>query len=328
VVEVVERLLASPEPSVRLKTLLGIVGVAEGCGDARRIRREVRGSQRVQALLSERGPDGAIPFHPYRTKWYGAHWVLVALADLGYPAGDRALVPLREQVLGWLLSAEYTTRLIGRVRGRTKLHASIDGNAVHALLALGLADERVEELVVRLLAAQWPDGGWNCDRRASGRTSSFTESLIPLRALALHARLTGSAGSGRAAAGAAELFLSRRLFRRRRDGAVMHPSFVQLHYPCYWHYDVLFGLRVLGEAGLLADPRCGEALDLLESKRLPDGGFPAEASYYRHSSTMVPSQRSLVGWGGVSRRRLNEWVTVEALSVLRAAGRFEPLVQT
>lgn len=38
-------------------------------------------------------------------------------------------------------------------------------------------------------------------------------------------------------------------------------------FPCYWHYDVLFGLTVLDEAGFLADPRCRSALDLLESKR-------------------------------------------------------------
>jgi hypothetical protein len=219
--EAVRRLLASPEPSVRLKTLLGVVGIPGDAPAACRARREVRGSGRVRTLLSERGLDGRIPFHPYRAKWYGAHWVLVTLAELGYPAGDRSLVPLREQVLGWLLSEEYTNRLIGRVRGRIRIHASIDGNAVHALLALGLADDRVEGLVARLLAAQWPDGGWNCDRRASGATSSFTESLIPLRALVLHAKVTGSAASGRAAERAAEVFLSRRLFRRRRDGSVI-----------------------------------------------------------------------------------------------------------
>ena len=39
----------------------------------------------------------------------------------------------------------------------------------------------------------------------------------------------------------------------------MQRSFVELHYPCYWHYDVLFGLRVLTEAGFGDDPRCQAA---------------------------------------------------------------------
>lgn len=46
-----------------------------------------------------------MPHHPY-SKWYGAHWILVTLADLGYPPGDQGLVPLREQVYGWLLPGE------------------------------------------------------------------------------------------------------------------------------------------------------------------------------------------------------------------------------
>jgi hypothetical protein len=103
----------------------------------------------------------------------------------------------------------------------------------------------------------------------------------------------------------------------------MRPDFTTLHYPCYWHYDVLFGLTVLAEAGLIGDERCAEALDLLEEKRLPGGGWPAEAKYYRVSTDAADrrSGRSTVDWGGASARRMNEFVTVDALWVLRAAGR-------
>ncbi len=54
----------------------------------------------------------------------------------------------------------------------------------------------------------------------------------------------------------------------------MADDFLKLRYPCYWHYDILVGLKVMAEAGFLKDPRCREALDILVSKRLPDGGFP------------------------------------------------------
>jgi hypothetical protein len=79
----------------------------------------------------------------------------------------------------------------------------------------------------------------------------------------------------------------------------------------------------MAEAGFIDNPRCKDALDLLERKRLPDGGFPAEQTYYRCTTRMVPSNRSLVHWGGTSSRRMNEWVTVDALTVLRAAGRMD-----
>ncbi|NNH69281.1 hypothetical protein HLB23_05245 [Nocardia uniformis] len=313
---IVTRLLDSPEPSIRWLMHTRVLGTAPGTPAVRTIRESIVTSPRVRSLLSERRTDGTLPFHPYNATWYGAHWVLVALAELGYPAGDESLIPLREQALGWLLSREYSTHYVGRVRGLTTLHASIDANLLWALLSLGLADERTDQLLTRLLAAQWPDGGWNCDRHANGRVSSFYESLVPLRALALHARVAGREDSRAAVVRAAELFKSRHLFRRISDGTVMAESFLQLHFPCYYHYDILFALTVLTEAGLADDPRCTEALDLLEAKRLPDGGFPAEARFYQVRKAPTGTGRSLVGWGPTSRSRSNPWVTCAALAVL------------
>jgi hypothetical protein len=175
----------------------------------------------------------------------------------------------------------------------------------------------------RLCDWQWPDGGWNCDKNRAARHSSFMESLIPLRGLALHAQLTGDHRSQLAAERAADIFLKRRLFRRQADGGVIRDEFLFLHYPCYWHYDIQFGLKVMAEAGFIGDERCREALDRLEEKRLPDGGFPAEKAYYRVTDQMV-SGRSLVSWGGLSKRKMNEFVTADALFVLKAAGRIEP----
>jgi hypothetical protein len=55
---------------------------------------------------------------------------------------------------------------------------------------------------------------------------------------------------------------------------------------------------------------------------------PAEARYYRLAGTAGSGPRSLVAWDGTGRRRMNQWVTVEALAVLRAAGRSVGLVGT
>jgi len=89
--------------------------------------------------------------------------------------------------------------------------------------------------------------------------------------------------------------------------------------------DTLLGsLRVIAEAGVIADPRCAEALDLLESKRFPDGGFPAEIKHYTtapSSAGRMPSGFSRVKWGDTGANRANAWVTVEALAILAAAGR-------
>lgn len=317
---VVRRLLRSNEPSVRFKVLTHVLGRNAGGREVKQLQEEIRESQRVKQLLSERQTDGRIPSHPY-AKWYGAHWVLAILADIGYPSGDERLIPLREQVYAWLFGKSHQQR-IQTIAGRVRRCASQEGNALYTLLALGLADERAENLAWRLTQWQWPDGGWNCDKNPAATTSSFTESLIPLRALALHAQLTGNEHSQQAAERAAQVFLRRQLFKRQRDGGLISKEFIRLHYPCYWHYDILFGLKVMAEGGWLADERCDEALALLQSKQVADGGFPAEGKYYR-SMPRAKRGRSLVNWGGTSATRMNEFVTVDAFFVLKAAGRLK-----
>jgi hypothetical protein len=255
------------------------------------------------------------------SKWDGAHWVLYALAELNYPPGDGALLPLREQQFKYLLSKQYRNS-ITVLRGLARIHASIDANAIWSQHVLGIADERVSLLVERLLETQWPDGGWNCDKTAKGQTSSFYESLLPMRALGLHARVTGDKRARAAAERCAEVFLKRRLFKRVRDGAVMNLKFLQLHYPCYWRYDVLHGLNVMRECGFLNDPRCADALDWLEAKQLPDGGWAADAQFYRTTRGQVSTGRSLAEWGTKDKNKPNEFVTVQALTVLRAAEKY------
>jgi len=44
---------------------------------------------------------------------------------------------------------------------------------------------------------------------------------------------------------------------------------VKLHYPLYWHCDILQELMILSRAGKLDDPRTKEALDVVEKKRDP-----------------------------------------------------------
>ena len=330
---VIDRLLASEEPSIRWKTRVHALGESERRAPVREIQAEIRESPRVRALLSRRNSRGRLVHgRNVYSKWRGAHWVLATLADLGYPRGDASLLPVRDQLMEMWLGETYTTEFeapskaasykghgVPIMEGRHRRCASQQSNALFSILTLGLEDERCEQLVDLLLHWQWPDGGWNCDRKPAATNSSFMESIIPLRALGLVGR-SGRADARAAAARAAEIFLERDLFRRRSDDRVMRAEFAKLHYPLYWHYDVLGGLKVMAEAGFIDDPRCKRALDLLESKRLPNGGFPAEAKYYT-TGQKASGNVEWVDWGGTGGKRENAWVTVDALTVLRAAGR-------
>jgi len=315
-----ERLLASDEPSIRYKIRTGVLGEDAASPAMRALQEEISTSPRVTTLLAERATDGTIPGGVYR-KWNGAHWVLAALADIGYPPGDTALAPLVDQVCACWLSARHVDA-VRIVNGRARRCGSQEGNALYAMLKLGFVDERADCLAQHLMRWQWPDGGWNCDKAPSASTSSFHETWIPLRALSLYGQVRNDAGAREAASRAAEVFLSRRLFRRLRDGSVIKPGFLQLCYPPYWHYSILNGLKVMAEAGFICDERCEEALDVLESKRLPDGGFPAEIAYYATAPSRT-SGHSLVKWGIRRAGQMNEWVTTEALCVLAVACRLQ-----
>lgn len=329
---IVNNLLRSDEPSIRWRVRRDVLGENVASRSMRALGAEIKRSPRVQAMLARRDPDGRLVTHRnVYDKWQGAHWVLAVLADIGYPPGDRSLAPMRDQVMECWLSEYYFTEFEARskaeayrgegipvMQGRHRRCASQQGNALLSVTRLGLADERAERLAERLLHWQWPDGGWNCDKEPTADTSSFMETLLPMRGLAAHAARVGGP-SAEAARRAAEVFLERRLFRRRSDGGVIHPEFVALHYPLYWHYDILGGLVGMMDVGTLGDARCNDALDLLESKRLTDG-WPAEKRYYAVSDT-IKHGADYVDWGGAGSRRANPWVTVAALAVLAAAGR-------
>jgi len=319
--DIINQLLASDELSVRFKIFTNVMNESVNSAKIRKLQKQIKKSSRVSTLLSERGIDGKIPYHPYQ-KWRGAHWILACLSDLGYPAGDKTLIPMREQVYDWLFSENHEKH-IKTIEGLVRRCASQESYALFYLLKLGLADNRTHELARRLIKWQWPDGGWNCDKRPEARKSSFVESLIPFRALSLHAKITGDKESKQAARRAVELFLKRELYKKLADGSVIKDSFIKLHYPCYYEYDILFALKVMAETGYIGKKRCRAALSLLESKRLPDGGFPAEAKLYKVAEKNLVSRCSLADWGGTSKKHYNEFVTADAIYVLQKAGRLK-----
>ncbi|HET9498556.1 MAG TPA: hypothetical protein VFP83_09555 [Candidatus Limnocylindria bacterium] len=244
----------------------------------------------------------------------------MSLVELEIPAGEPRAVAAAERVLRWLTIGGTRTRTEPR-GSPPRSDASIEGNAVAACTRLGLAsDPRVRLLAEALVAWQWPDGGWNCDDSATGRRSSFHETLATMWGLHEYAAATGDRAAKRAARRAAELFLEHRLFRRHGTGEPIHPSWIVLHYPAYWHYDILQALVVLDRMDLATDPRASDALDILESRRLPDGRW-RPGGYWWSPPGSGRATPEVVDWG---RGAPSEMLTLNALRVLKAAGRWTP----
>lgn len=320
---IVGQLLRGGDPIVEYRVRTLLLGEGEKEARPRRLRRHIALSPAARKLLGGRTRDGTIDQHPYR-KWQGPHWTLYSLAQICYPPGDDSLVPIRDQVHEWLFAPEHLrfrqSLLIPGQEDRFRRCASQEGNAIWSTILLGIDDNGTRELVDRLIAWQWPDGGWNCDKRPEARTSSVIETLIPLRALWLASRFYPDALGKRAASAAdraAEFFLNRRLFRRLRDGAPITKDFGRIQYPIQL-YDVLSVLQVMTEMGRIRDPRCREALALLRARQLPDGGFPLDKPNARTSASIV-TRGTHADWGPSGKRRMNPLVTAIALWILQSA---------
>jgi hypothetical protein len=267
-------------------------------------------------LLSGQQADGGFGGDPYR-KWTGAHWRLVSLVELAAPPSDPRVAAVAERVLTWITRGLRQSAVVVD-DGPIRSHGSIQGNALGACCRAGLADDpRTERLAEALISWQWPDGGWNCDLKASGYRSSFHETFGPAWGLHEYAEATGHALARAAADRAAELFLEHRLFRRLQTGEVIKPQWLRPRYPPYWHYDILQALVVLSRMGKAADPRAGDALDELERRRLPDGRWRAYGQWWKPADSSITPE--VVDWAGSGEP--NPMITLNALRVLRAAGR-------
>lgn len=316
-------LIKSRDPSIRYHTLRDLLDSPDDSAEVKMAKKLIPSGPRTRLLLERQRPDGGFGVHPYQ-KWTGAHWRLVSLVDLGIPSGHKASIRATRLVLDWVLGKSHLGA-VQKINGLTRRCASQEGNALGVCSRLGLADdERVSVLAESLVEWQWPDGGWNCDRREEAHHSSFNESLSTLWGLTEYYHETDDKDVRKTIDAASEFFLRHHLFRSEKTGKVIHENLVKLHYPLYWHYDILQALRILSLAGKLSDPRTREALDLVEGKRRPDGKWHADAYYWSlqktgpKSRTVIPSNLEIVDWG---RNGPNEFITLNALRVLKTAGR-------
>jgi hypothetical protein len=247
----------------------------------------------ITQLLAGQRPGGGFGVHPY-SKWTGAHWRLVSLVELGVPPTNRAARVAANDVLQWI--ARPSKPMI--IEGRERRHASMEGNALAVCCRLGMAgDRRVRYLVEVLLRAQWPDGGWNCDRNPTAHHSSFHESLIPIWGLVEYHRATGDGDALKAAQRTGELLLQHRLFLSSKTGKPIHPEFLKIHWPHYWHYDFFHGLRAMVLLDRLTDPRAGDALALLRKHRRADGTWSASGRRYWRRPGSGQAGVEVVDWG-------------------------------
>ena len=170
-------------------------------------------------------------------------------------------------------------------------------------------------IVERLLGEQMADGGWNCEQENGSTRGSFHTTINVLEGLLEHERATGGSAEVTAARERGQAYLiERRMLRRLSTGEPIDPAFSLFSVPTGWHYDALRGLDHLRDAAVTPDRRVAEAIELVRSKRDPDGRWPLENP---HESEMVDARTRDLEFGMDERAgRRSHWNTLRAMRVL------------
>ena len=322
--ELLTRLAASDDPVLAYKAGL-VAGLAVDSSEAERLRARIAGSSMAAALLRVFEQDEKTLSHVYR-KSQGPHWTLVGLAMIDYPPGEDILRPLMHRIGKWVFSKHYLTppwtAIYPGQEDRVRRCASQDGNAIWYSVRLGLEEDWTQAVVDRLIGWQWPDGGWNCDKRLDVTSSSFQETVIPARGLWAYGSRHDYEPALRAADRAAELLLSHRLLWRRSDGPFGLARLGRPAGPDPLPYAVL--RRPVRAAGHGRDgpPRRPALRRRSGPARVEAAGgrrLPAGRPHGRRPSAVVVGRGTYADWGPGGRTRANPLVSLAALEVMRAA---------
>ncbi len=301
------------DPSIRWQALRDLAGsppVAYGRERAR-VADEGWGAR----LLAMRGEDGlwaggalfpakdGMPIPWSRSEgqpWTATAYALVALQDFGVDARD-------SRVSDAVAHVRDTCRWehAGQPFFEGEVEPCINGMVVSLGAYFG---QDVEGVVDRLVGEQLDDGGWNCEVENGSVRSSFHTTIRVLEGLLAHEQVAGaSAEAWTARQRGEEYLLERGLLRRKSTGEVVDPAWLQFSFPTRWHYDVLRGLEYFRSTGDRPDQRLEEAIELVRSKRQPDGTWLLENTHKGATPFEMED-----GDGRPSR-----WNTLRALRVLR-----------
>ena len=301
------------DPSIRWQVMRDLLDGPQSEWAAERAKVETEGwGARLLALEDEDGQWAGGAHFPADYVWGGDEpgqpWTATthSLSQLR----EFGLDPTSDRVRGTmaLIGANSRWEHAGQPYWEGEVEPCINGITVANGTYFGVD---VSAIVERLLGERLKDGGWNCEAENGSVRSSFATTINVLEGLLEYERASGGTpGSGAARQAAEEYILERRLFRRLSTGEPADERFLYLLHPSRWHYHVLRALDYFRASAALTgaapDPRLGEAIEHVRSRRLEDGRWPLDWSPTGRVWFEVDD-----GQGEPSR-----WVTLRAMRVL------------
>lgn len=299
--------LLDSDPSIRWRVMRDLTGEASNkiAAERSRVATEGWGAQ-LLARQSPRGDWGDGP-RGWRKdlpkddrRLLIALYSLVALMDLGLDPASKQARKMIDRV---------DKRLVfKRLNHRPFLHGETEPCINGRILGIGAYfKEPNDALADQLLVEQLEDGGWNCEAPKSQR-SSFHTTICVLEGLLEYERAQGkSARVTKARKRAENYLLERSMFRSLRTGRVLNQRWLRFSFPTFWHYDVLRGLDYFRNAGIKADGRASDAIDIVMKRRHQNGRWPLNLLH----PEFIPLKME------TDIARASRWNTLRALQVLR-----------
>lgn len=301
--------LLDSDPAIRWQVLQDLVHAPEKeiTQERARIASEGIGAE----ILALQGSDCTWCGAAWNPGWNSTMHALILLRELGLdPTSDaaiRAMKLVREKVT-WKgcgpEECDQNSFFTGEIEPCINGQVAASG---------AYFNQDVQGIIDRLLGEQLSDGGWNCDAEIGSTRSSFNTTICVLEALLEYEISTGGNPEVKSARlRGQEYLLERHLFRRKSTGKKIDRDrkggapWTAFAFPTWWHYDILRGLDYLRKAGITPDERVKNAIELVLSKRNPDGHwnldilFPGEMLVDLNEGVGQPSR----------------WITLRALRVL------------
>ena len=299
--------LLDSDPAIRWQVMRDLTSKDPGAiaAERRRVATEGWGAQ-LLALQSPAGKWGGSP-RGWRDDLPKEErgllitlYALVVLKDLGLDPASKQARKMTDRI---------DRRVVfKRLDNRPFFHGETEPCINGRILGLGsYFKEPNDALAKQLVGEQLDDGGWNCEAPKS-RRSSFHTTICVLEGLLDYELAGGKAAAVRKARKRAEGYLlERRMFRSLRTGEVVDKGWLRFSFPTFWHYDVLRGLDYLRNAGIKADSRVREAIEIVAERRHQNGRWPLNLLH----PEFVPLEME-TDVGSASR-----WNTLRALRVMR-----------
>ena len=304
-------LMDSPTPSIRYLTLRKLLGRGEDDGDVQAEREAMRTSGAIPSILEQQTDEGYWRGDRkyYGRKYSGTHWSMILLPELAADPDDPRMRRGADFMLGitdnnYMLEDRFDDSVPSpQAFGFTCLW----GNILRYAAYCGMADDPRVPPIVDYVARNLDAGGCHCMINAylpcawGAARSLWGLAALPERSEAVERAIDKALGF---------------LLESGHDlstgdyptPGTIHKLWTTLNFPLFYHADVLFVLRVLGELGALGHPGAQPALQSLEAQRKPNGRWRGTSPY--GARTWKLSQ---------DKQDTSRWVSLHAAIVLKQA---------